>query len=186
MTAKILDLGVAKILNLTPQRIKTDAGEKQTLTTENQRLVAETDRQVEQVRTEVTAELSAQSTAAQLAQHRQEVIEWSELAHSIEIEQTRLRLAELQIHGEALDVELRAESEATEQDRRALRSEHETLTRANQEIIAKMTSDNERLQAVVHSKDREIETKQQELSAKDELIAAKSMENFNQRNSCSH
>ena len=89
------------------QRIKINAGEKQTLTTENQRLVAEAERhqaQVEQVRTEVTAKLSAQSTAAQvqrsgdihrleqLAQHRQEVIEWSELAHSIEIEQTWLRL----------------------------------------------------------------------------------------------
>ena len=166
------------------QRIETEAGEKQTLTTENHRLVAEAERH----QAEVTAELSSQSTAAQaqlrgdihrleqLAQHRQEEIERSKLVHSIEIEQTRLRLAELQTRSEALDVELRAQNEAREQERRALRSELETLTRANQEKLAKMTSENEGLQAVVHSKDREIESKQREHLAKDELIAAKSVE----------
>ena len=129
------------------QRIETEAGEKQTLTTENQRLVAEAEQhqaEIEQVRTEVTAELSAQTTAAQaqlrgdihrleqLAQHRQEEIERSELAHSIEIEQTRLRLAELQTHSEDRDIELRAQSLVLERQSSTIRGLNEQLTRARE------------------------------------------------------
>ena len=87
------------------QRIEAETNEKQTLRAESQRLVAEAEQdqaEVEQVRTEVT-ELNAQNTAVQtqlrreiqrleqLAQHHQEEIAHSELAHSIETEQTRLQ-----------------------------------------------------------------------------------------------
>ena len=55
------------------QQIETEAGEKQTLTTENQRLLAEAERhqaEVKQVRTEVTAEMDVQLLDSHVTTHR--------------------------------------------------------------------------------------------------------------------
>ena len=236
------------------QRIQTETNEKQTLRAESQRLVAEAEQhqaEVEQVRTEVTAELNAHNTAAQtwlrgeiqrleqLDQHRLEEIKRSELAHSIEIEETHLQLAHteallselesqnetfrsrLRSENETHKVELTAQIEAREQETRALRRELQSLEteltrvrrvnrnlqttvaskdkeiqskdreissksaelQANQQKTAKMVFERERLQAVVLSRNQEIESKQQEVyvnkrevSAKKELIAAMSTE----------
>ena len=143
--------------------------------------------EVEQVRTEVTAELNGQNTAAQtqlrreiqrleqLAQHHQEEIERSELAHTIEIEDTRVQLvltetcqSDLESQIETLQARLRSEFEAREQERRALRSELQT-----QEVeLERVRRANQNLQATIASKDREALSKDREiLSKRAEIIA---------------
>ena len=175
------------------QRIETETNEKQTLSAESQRLVAEAEQnqlereeliqhhqaeveqvrtemraqdeihqiemraqnethraEVEQVRTEVKAELNAQHTAAQtqlrgeiqkleqLALHRQEETEHSELEHSIEIVGTRLQLQE------ALQTELSTQTETHQTEMRAQNETHHTEMRAlNETHQAEMMAQNE-------------------------------------------
>ena len=145
--------------------------------------------EVEQVCAEITAELNAQNAAAQiqlrgenqrveqLAKIRQEEIERSELAHSIEIEQIRIQLAhtealqrELESQNETLHarlrsenethlVKLRSEIEAREQEKRALRIDLEAE-------LSRVRRANRSLQATVATKDKEIQSKNTELSSK--------------------
>ena len=143
--------------------------------------------EVERVHTEVTAELNHQNTAAQtqlrgeiqrleqLAQHRQEEIERSELAHSIEIEQSRLQLAcseALQIESksqhETFQARMRSEIEARELETRALGSELEAL----EAELARVRRVNRNLQATVASKDKEIQSKNREILSKSAEISA--------------
>ena len=197
-------------------RIRADVTEKRSLREENEAFAAEYEQsrlereeliqqhqaEVEQVRTEVTAELNAQNTAAQTqlrgkiqrleqqVQHHEEEIECSELAHSVEIEQTRLQLS----HTEALQIELKCQNEAfqarqrsenemhqvelmayveaRQQERRALRSELETL----ETELTKVRRANQNLQATVASKDKEIQSKDREIQSKDRDILSKRAE----------
>ena len=183
------------------QRIETEGNEKQTLRGENRRLVAEAERhqaEVEQVRAEVTAELNAQNTAAQtqlrrenqrlekLAQYRQEEIESSQLAHSLEIEQTRVQLAhtealqsDLESQNETLQARMRSENEthqgklmaqveAREQERRALRSKLES----REAELARVRKANQNLQATVASKEKEFQSKDRDIVFKRAEILA--------------
>ena len=137
--------------------------------------------EVEQVRAEVTAELNCQNTAAQtqlrreiqrleqLAQHRQEGIERSKLAHTIEIEDTRSQLvlteacqSDLESQIETLQARLRSEFEAREQERRALRSELQT----QESELERVRRANRNLQATIASKDREALSKNREILSK--------------------
>ena len=139
--------------------------------------------EVEQVRAEVTAELNGQNTAAQtqlrreiqrleqLAQHRQEEIDRFELAHSIEIEETRLQLtyteaiqSDLESQNETLKARLGSEIEAREQERRAHRSLEAELTRVRRA--------NQNLQATVVCKDKEIQSKDRDIVFKRAEILA--------------
>ena len=122
------------------QQIRADAAEKGSLREENETFAAEYEQswvereeliqqhqtEVEQVRTETTAQNTAAQTQLRrevqrlqrLAQHRQEEIDCSELAHSIEIAETRLRLQE------ALQTELRSQTETHQVE---MRAQKETL-----------------------------------------------------------
>ena len=124
---------------------------------------------VEQIRTELTAELNAQNTAAQtqlsgeierlkkLAQHRQEEIEQSEIAHSIEIAETRLQLQD------ALQMELRAQTETHQAEMRARNEMHRAEMRnQNETLQAEMRNQNETLQAEMRNQN---ETLQAEMRA---------------------
>ena len=139
--------------------------------------------EVEQVRTEVTAELNAQSTAAQtqlrgeirsleqLAQHRQEEIDRSEIAHSIEIAETRLQLQE------ALQTELRAQTEIHQAEMRAQNDTHQAEMRAQNEthqtemrsLRDEMRTQNDTHQAETKT---QIETHQAEMRAHNEMQQA--------------
>ena len=143
--------------------------------------------EVEQVRAEVTAELNGQNTAAQtqlrkeiqrleqLVQHRQEEIERSKLAHTIEIDDTRAQLvlteacqSDLESQIETLQARLRSEFEAREHERRALRSELQT----QESELERVRRANRNLQAIIASKDREALSKDREiLSKRAEIIA---------------
>ena len=114
--------------------------------------------EVERVHTEVTAELNAQNTAAQtqlrgeiqrleqLAQHCQEEIERSEIAHSIEIAETRLQLQE------ALQTELRAQTETHQAEMRAQNEKHQAEMRVQNETHrAEMRSQNETHQVEIRA-----------------------------------
>ena len=139
--------------------------------------------EVEQVRADVTAELNAQNTAAQtqlrrenqtleqLSQQLQEEIDRFEMAHSIEIEETRLQVAhteaiqsDLETRNETLQARLRSEIEAREQDRRALRSLETELARVRRA--------NRNLEATVASKDKEIQSKDRDVVFKQAEILA--------------
>ena len=183
------------------QRIQTESNEKQTLRGENRRLVAEAEQhqaEVEQVCAKVTAELNAQHTAArtqlrrenqrleQLAQHCQEEIECSQLAHSIEIEQTRVQLehtealqSDLKSQNETLQARLRSENEmhqwklmaqfeARQQERRAHRSELES----REAELARVRRVIQTLQATVVSKHIEIQSKDRDILSKQAEILA--------------
>ena len=185
-------------------RIETETNEKQELEVERKRLEAK----AKEIYTEEAAELNAHSTVAQLREdvqklEHQEENGRSELAHSVEIKQTRLQIA----HSEALQSELKAqneilrarlksqseryktelgsETEVREHERRALRSELESLEKE----LTRVRRANRNPQAAVASKekvlseDQEIESKQQKVhanqqkaSAKRKLIAALHME----------
>ena len=188
------------------QRIRADATEKGSLKEENETFAAQYEQsqlereeliqqhraEVEQVHTEVTAELNAQNTAAQtqlrrenqrlqqLAQSCQEEIESSQLAHSIEIEETHLKLAHsealhsdlesqnetlqarLRSENEMLQGKLRSEIEAREQERRVLRSELES----REAELARVRRVNQNLQATVVSKDKEMQSKDRDILSK--------------------
>ena len=141
----------------TLHQIRADATEKGSLREENETFAAEYEQsrlereelirqhqaeveQVNRIRTEV-AELTAQNTAAQtqlrgeiqrleqLAQNRQEEIERSDLAHSIEIVQTRLQLQE------ALQTETHQAEIASEKI--TLTSKDAALTQKEPELASK-------------------------------------------------
>ena len=196
------------------QRIRADATEKGSLREENETFAAEYEQsrvereelirqhqaEVEQVRTEVSAELTAQNIAAQtqlrgqiqrleqLAQHRQEEIEHCELAHSFEIAETRLHLqealqtelwtqtetlqAEMKAQNETLQATMRAQSEAREQESRRLTNELDIL----QTEITRMRGVNESLQAAVASKHEINQSQAGELSSKDATLTQKESE----------
>ena len=188
------------------EEIETFAAEYEQSRVEREELIQQHQADVEQVRTEVTAEVNAQNTAAQtqlrgeiqrleqLAQHRQEEIERSELAHSIEIEQTCLQLAGLQIHTETLQARLRSENEtlqiemisqnetfeatlsaqneAREQERQTLMSERDSLRTER----ARMKRANFDLQAAVASKEKAIQLKDREIVSDKAVIAAREKE----------
>ena len=207
------------------QRIRADVIEKGSMREENEMFTAEYEQsrlereeliqhhqaEMEQVRTEVTAEMTAQNTAAQtqlrghiqrleqLAQHRQEEIERSEIAHSIEIVQTRLRLqealqselrtqtetlqtevralneahqAEMRAQNETHQAEMRAQTEAREQEKRSLTNELDSL----QTDVTRMKGVNASLQAAVASKDEIIHSHAREISSKDATLTQKESE----------
>ena len=139
--------------------------------------------EVEQVRTEVAAELNAQNTAAQtqlrgeiqrleqLAQHRQEEIERSEIAHSIEIAETRLQLQE------TLQMELRAQTETHQAEMRAqnethqaeMRSQNETHQTEMQSLRGEMRTQNDTHQVETKTQN---ETHQAEMRSQNETRQA--------------
>ena len=162
--------------------------------------------QVEQVCSEIT-ELSAQNTATQtqlrgeiqrleqLAQHRQEGIEQSVLVHSIEIVQTRLQLqealqtelrtqteihqTEMRVQNETHQAEMRALNQAREQERRSLTNELDSL----RSEVSRLRGVNECLQTTVASKTdiilsnaREISSKQVASTSKDATLVQKESE----------
>ena len=94
------------------QQIQSDINEKQALTIESQRLVAE----VEQHQAEVE----------QLVQDHQGELERSQMAHTIEIAETRLRLQE------ALQTELRAQTETHQTEMRSQIEKHRAEMKAHQ------------------------------------------------------
>ena len=133
--------------------------------------------EVVRVRTEVTAELNVQNTAAQtqlrgeiqrleqLAQHRQEAIERSELAHSIGIAETRLQLQE------ALQTDLRAQTETHQAKMRAQNEKHQAEMRVQNETHqVEMRSQNETHQAEMMTQN---ETHQAEMKTQNETHQAK-------------
>ena len=131
------------------QRIRADATEKGSLREENEAFAAEYEQsqvereelirqhqgEVEQVRTELNAQNTAAQTQLrgeiqrleQLAQHRQEEIEHSQIAHSIEIAETRFQLQE------ALQFELRTQTETHQSEIRAQNETHQAEMRAQNE-----------------------------------------------------
>ena len=214
------------------QRIRADATEKGSLREENETFAAEYEQsrlereeliqphraEMEQVHTEVTAELNAQNTAAQiqlrrenqrleqLSQYRQEEIERSKLAHSIEIVETRLQLqealqTELRTQTELHQAEMKAQSEwhqaEVEQVRTEMRAKNEThraeIPAQNdsteqerrrltdqldslQTEVTRVRVVNESLQATVASKDEVILSKEGEISSKDATLTQKESE----------
>ena len=194
------------------QQIRADATEKGSLREENETFAAEYEQsrvereelnqqhqaEVEQVRTEVAAELNAQNVSVQtqlrreiqrleqLARHRQEEIEHSKLAHSVETEQTQLQLAhteallselksqnktfqaKLRSQNEMHQAELMTQIEAREQVQRALSSELETL----ETELVRVRRANRNLQATVVSKDKEIQRKDREILSNRATILA--------------
>ena len=171
------------------EEVETFAAEYEQSQLEREELIQQHRAEVKHVRAEVTAELNAQNTAAQaqlrraihrlqqMAQHYEEEIESSELTHSIGIEQTRLQLARTEAHQSVLESQivtlqarlrsenemhqgkLMAEIEAREQEKRALRIELETE-------LSRVRRANRNLQATVATKDKEIQSKNTELSSK--------------------
>ena len=161
------------------QRISADATEKGSLREENETFAAEYEQsrvekeeliqqheaEVEQVLTEVAAELNARNTAAQtqlrgeiqrleqLAQHRQEEIEQSEIAHSVEIAETHLHLqealqTELRSQTEKHQAEMRSQNEILKAEMRAQNETHQTEKKAqNESHQAEMKAQNETHQA---------------------------------------
>ena len=162
------------------QRIRADATEKGSLREENETFAAEYEQsrvereelvqqhqaEVEQVRTEVAAEVNAQNTAAQtqlrgeiqrleqLAQHRQEEIERSEIAHSFEIAETRLQLQE------ALQTELRSQIEMHQAEMRSQNETHQDEMRVQNEMHqAEMRAQNETHQAEKRAQNKTLQAK---------------------------
>ena len=181
------------------QRIRADATEKGSLREENETFAAEYEQnrleredliqhraEVEQIRTEIT-ELNAQSTAAQkqlrgeilrleqLAQHHQEETERSELAHSIQIMETRLQLqealqTELRTQTETHQAEMSNQNEVREEERRHLTNQLDSL----RSEVSRLRSVNESLQATVASKDATFTQKESELASKNAILERQS------------
>ena len=185
------------------QRIETESNEKQTLRSENRRLVAEAEQhqaEVEQVHAEVSAELNDQNTAAQtqlrrenqrleqLVQYRQEEIKRSEFTHSIEIVEKRLQLqealqtelrtqteshqAEMRAQNEIHQAEMRAQNAASEQERGILIDQLDSL----QTEVTRVRGVNENLQARVASKDEVIQSNAREISSKGATLTQRESE----------
>ena len=178
-------------MTATQAQLQTEIQQRQRLATELKQSRQEAEMaarqhaaQVEQLRTEsAAAQMQLREEIQRLkrfAQHRQEEIERCELAHSIEIEQLRLRLAEMQTKSEAQQTELRtkiethqaemrARSEAREEERRTLGNRQEVLS----EEIARMRCEIEGLLATITSKDEVILAKDREIRSKDGEIQSK-------------
>ena len=125
------------------RRIQTEIDEKQALTIESQRLVAEAEQH--------------QAEVEQMVQDRQEEIERSQLAHSIEIDEKRLQLEEV------LQTELRTQTETHQTEMRALNETHQAEMRALQ---TEMRARNETHQAEMKV---ENETHQDEMRAQNKM-----------------
>ena len=182
------------------EEIEVFAAEYEQHRLEREELIQQHQAEVEQVRTEITAELNTQNTVAQtqlrgeiqrleqLSQHCQEQIEHFKLAHSVEIEQTQLQSAHtealqselksqndtfqarLRSENEMHQVELMAQIEAREQERRAHGSELATL----EAELTRVRRANQNLQAAVASKDKEMQSKDKDiLSKRAEILATK-------------
>ena len=190
------------------EEIETFAAEYEQSRLEREELVQQHQVEVEQVRTEVTAELNAQNTAAQtqlrgeiqrleqLAQHRQEEIERSEIAHSIEIAETRLHLqealqmelraqtethqaemktqnethqAEMNTQNETHQAEMRAQNEAREHERRSLTNELDSL----RSEVSRLRGVIDSLQATIVSRDETIQSSASEISSKKVALTSK-------------
>ena len=123
-------------------------------------------------------EQSEVQSAEQLQQHRRES-ERVELAHSLEVEQVRLRVSELTTEKDGLTALL----EAKKQEIAAAAQEKEALTTLlgakDQEIAAKeqelevKTLETQAKQQEVTTKQEELTTKQQEVSVKDAILSKK-------------
>ena len=190
------------------QRIRADGIEKGSLREENETFAAEYEQsqlereelihqhqaEVEQVRNEVTAELNAQNTAAQtqlrgeiqrleqLAQYRQEEIEHSELVHSIEIVETRLQLqealqTELRIQTESHQTEMRAQNETHQAEMRAQNETHQAemgaQSEAREQERRRLTDQLRGLQATVASNDETIQSNTGEISSSKVALTSK-------------
>ena len=179
------------------RRIETDTNENQTLRAESQRLAAEAEQhqaEVEQVRNEVTTDLNAQYATAQtqlrgeirrleqLAQHRQEEIERSLLAHSVEIAEIRLRLqedlqTELAAQTETHQVEMMVQNETHHSEMRALNEAREeetrSLTMSLQAEASRLRGINESLQATIASKDEIIQSITSDISSNKVALTSK-------------
>ena len=178
------------------QRIEAKTNEKQAMKAECRRLAVEEG----QTRTKVAAKLKVQNTALQShltrqistleqeVRYHQEKAGRSELARSVEIEQTRLQLAHsealqsgLKSQNETLQARLRSESEmhkaelimhmeSRKQERNALRSELETL----KVEIAGVRQANQNSQATAVSKGANVLSKDSEvLSKRADVLATK-------------
>ena len=205
-------------------RIRADAIEKGSLREENETFAAEYEQsrvereelikqhqaEVEPVHTEVT-EMNAPNTAVQtqlrgeirrleqLAQLRQEEIERSELAHSIEIVETRLQLqealqAELRTQTESHQAEMRAQNDIRQTEMRAQNETHQSEMSVQKEArqqesrsltnqldslrseVSRLRCANDSLQATVSSKDEIIQSNTQEISYKDATLTQKESE----------
>ena len=191
------------------ERIQQHQAEVGQVRTEVAELNAQKTATLTQLRREVQRrqQLSAQNTATQtqlrgeiqrleqLAQHRQEEIERSELAHSFEIVETRLQLqealqaelrtqtethqAEMRAQNETYQAEMKTQNEAREQERRSLtnelaslRSEVSGLRGVNESLQATVASKNE----IIQSNAREISSKKVALTSKDATLAQKESE----------
>ena len=140
--------------------------------------------EVEQVRTEVTAELTAQNTTSQtqlrgeiqrlkqLAQFCQEEIERSEIAHSIEVAETRLQLQEalqmeLRAQTETHQAEMRTQDEMHRAEMRCQNETHQAETKIQNETHqAEMSTQNETHQSQMKTLN---ETHQAEIRAQNEM-----------------
>ena len=188
-------------------RIRADATEKGSLREEIETFAAEYDQsrlereeliqqhraQAEQVRAEVTAELNAQNTAVQtqlrrenqrleqLAQHRQEEIDRSELTHSFEIMETRLQLqeslqSELRTQSELHQAEMKTQNDRHQAEAEQIHTEMSAQNEAREQERKRLTDQLDSLQATVVSKDEVILSKGGEISSKDATLTLKESE----------
>ena len=192
------------------QRIRVDATKKGSLREENETFAAKYEQsrlereeliqrhqaEVKEIHNEVAAQMTAQNTAAQtqlrgenqrllslvqLAQYRQEEIDRSELAHSIEIVETRLQLqeslhTELRTLTETHHAEMRTQNEVREQERRSFANELDSLRRE----VSRLRGVNESLQAskneIILSNASEISSKEFSLTSKDAILTQQESE----------
>ena len=193
------------------EEIETFAAEYEQSRVEREELVQQHKAKVEQVCTVVTAEVIAQNITAQtqlrgeiqrleqLAQHRQEEIERFEIAHSFEIAETHLQLqealqTELRAQTETHQAKIRGQNEKHQAEMRAQNETHQATMRALSEAreqerrtltnefdilrteIARVRGVNESLQAAVASRDAIIQSHARELSFKDATLTQKESE----------
>ena len=203
------------------QRIRVDATEKGSLREENETFAAEYEQsrlereelilqhqaEVEQVRAEVT-ELNDQNTAAQTqlrgkicrleqqAQYHQKEIKRSQQAHSIEIVETRLQLqealqTELRTQTETLQSKMRVQNETHQAEMRAQDETHQAQMRTQNEVrkqesrhltnqldslqteVSRLQAVNGSLQAAVASKNEIIQSNAREISSQKVALTSK-------------
>ena len=164
------------------QRIRGDATEKGSLREENEQSRREREELIQHHRAEVEQVHTAIQRLTQLAQHCQEDFQRSELAHSIEITETRLQLqvalqTELRAQTETHQAETRAQNETHQAEMRAQIKTHQTQMRTQKEIHqTEMRTQNETHQDEVEQVRTEMktqnETHQAEIRAKNETHQA--------------
>ena len=170
--------------------------ENETLRTEAEQVRAEMRARNETHLAEVeqlTTELNAQNTAVQiqlrrenqrlqqLAQHRQEEIDRSELAHSFEIMETRLQLqeslqSELKTQSELHQAEMKTRNERHQAEAEQIRTEMRARNEAREQERKYLTDQLDSLQATVISKDKVILSKDGEISSKGATLTQKESE----------